>query len=162
MDSTMLPAVVANKVFRNFVRTRFDIEDDFDSAGFFSAQPRIAWHDRFSDILARAMVVQAGTSYEIGCLDFADDLDDFWLDSIFVNGQFFDETSVCISIASFIHRQFASSNGLLLTNGFGNLFCIRSFTINVWSESGERWNIVPVERSGLVWSEGCRMFFLIQ
>jgi hypothetical protein len=78
------------------------------------------------------------------------------IEATFTKGHLFSETDVCAVIASLIEQQPNGEEGVLLTNGYANIFYTKSHVVRVrWF--GSDWDVYGWCRFG-EWLAGCRVF----
>lgn len=71
----------------------------------------------------------------------------------------FTETDVCAVIAGLIEKQSKGEEGVLLNNGYANIFYTKSHVVLVyWNSGGGEWYVRGWDRGDGSWSGGRRVF----
>lgn len=137
---------------------KLTIEKPVDPKGFFVDREGLYVYSGFEErVLEKSEAVKVGAEYAIESLDLVDDSTDKQIELALGNKNLFEVNDACAIVADLIERQKNGEDGLLLTNGYANLFYTSACVVYVrWRGSG--WRVGTWERDGIGWVAGLRVF----
>jgi hypothetical protein len=110
-------------------------------------------------VVAKAKPMQVGTTFRLNIADLGKRAADEQIESALSEGHLFEESAVCAIIAELIGQQPEDRAGVLLNNGYANLFYTGSCVVRVYWDAGDRqWDVSAWKRGGRGWSAGRRVF----
>jgi len=83
---------------------------------------------------------------------------DVQIETVLGGRNIFTETQVCAIIAEMISRQNGGREGVLLNNGYPNLFYTPSLVVDVRCVGSREWHVSSSERDDDEWDLGSRVF----
>ena len=117
------------------------------------------WSDFRTRIVAKATPVEAGTTVEVGYADLGKNATDAEIEAALPTRHLFDEPAVCAIVAALIARQPEGKEGVLMNNGYANLFYISSCVVRVrWLAVNRGWDVRTWLRDDYGWGAGGRVF----
>lgn len=120
------------------------------------------WSDMRRIVAENAKPVPAGTTFNVKIADINRRADTETIERALSAGRPFDESAVCAIIAELIEEQKSGEPGVLLTNGYGNLFPLATHVVATGlSFNGRGRGVSTLSRNGLTWSAGHRIFSLV-
>lgn len=130
----------------------------FDLKEYFKTRPGLYVFSDFPErILSKAEPVEAGTEYKIVSYKTVIDAKDELIESALPEKHLFSESEVCAIIADLINKQPKGEDGVLLNDGYWNLFYTPAFVVGVhWY--GDAWRVYAWNRVDGAWSSGSRVF----
>ncbi len=115
------------------------------------------WNDFKSRIVEKAESTPVGAEFKLSSFELAKDLLDEEIEAALPKSHNFTETEVSAIIASLISKQSNGESGVLLNNGYWNLFYTPAFVVGVrWFGSG--WDVDAWPRDDRRWGGGGRVF----
>lgn len=112
-----------------------------------------------SNILQKAVETKEGSKFELVSFDLVESADDEKIESGLPKNHIFSETDVCAIVASLIEKQEGGKEGVLLSNGYANLFYTPSRVVGVrWRAGDGEWGVGGWGRGGTSWGAGDRVF----
>lgn len=136
------------------------VESDINPKEFFQDREGLmVWDDFKPRILDKAEPTKAGAEFKLMSADFAKNLLDEEIESALPKEHLFSETEVSALVASLISKQPKGEDGMLLNNGYANLFYTPAFVVGVgWGSGSSGWGVGTWLRDHYGWSEGVRVF----
>jgi hypothetical protein len=136
------------------------IEKEFDPKDYFKTGKGLyIWSDFQERILSKVESVKAGTSLSVSSFDLKEDAVDEKIEDSLPEKHVFTESEVCAVIAELIRMQPKGEKGLLLNNGYANLFYTPAFVVGVrWSGFGGEWGVRAWFRGDDGWHAHDRIF----
>lgn len=131
-----------------------------DPDAFFRTRESLYVWDGFrTNVVAKAKPVEAGTACKAESLELMRDLTDEEIEAALPTDHFFEESRLCALIAGLIARQAKGEEGVLLNNGYANLFYTSSCVLSVhWLADYRRWYVSSWQRDDSRWGAGLRVF----
>ncbi|MEK9185680.1 MAG: hypothetical protein AAB863_02790 [Patescibacteria group bacterium] len=117
------------------------------------------WDDFRSKIVSGARPSEAGAIFKIERFDLTRQLGDEEIERALPKSHLFGDDAVCALVASLITRQPNGEEGVLLNNGYANLFYTSSCVVYAhWSAGGRGWDIHTWGRCDFRWIADGRAF----
>jgi len=138
------------------------LTEPHDPSAFYQTRSGLyVWEDFQSLIVAKAKRSDTGTSFKLGRAVLMRDLTDQEIEVAIPKEHLFEETQVSAIIANLIAKQANGKDGVLLNNGFANLFYTGSCVAHVyWSADTREWDVGTWDRDGSGWCAGKQVFSL--
>lgn len=114
------------------------------------------WSGFSENILPKAKAVVLN-NFALSSFDLTERLSDKKIESELIKKHLFTETHVCAIIAGLIEKQSKGQKGILLNNGYANLFYTKSRVVRVRWHDGE-WRVYAWLRGDGTWYAGKRVF----
>jgi hypothetical protein len=115
------------------------------------------WGSFKENVLPKAEIVKVGTAYTLESFDLIEDTYDKQIEQSLGNKNVFSESDACAIVAHLIDQQPEGKEGVLLTNGYANLFYTPTCVISVYWYGGG-WYVSGWGRGDDAWLEGYRVF----
>lgn len=130
-----------------------------DPKEFFQDKKGLWVSSNFIDNVAtKAEKMTKDKTFNVNSFELTANAYDREIEESFNDNHIFSETDVCALIAALIENQKKGEEGVLLNNGYFNIFYTPDRVVNVfWSSASQRW-YVYVWRRGCRWFEGSRVF----
>lgn len=141
-------------------KIHIDVATAFDPKKFFKTREGLyVWSDFDRNILKKAEETKGNISFELSSYKFIRYAYDKDIEAELPEKHIFTETEVCALIAELISRQLKSEEGVLLNDGWWNLFYTPNFVVSVyWYARGSGWRVSTWVRDGGAWDGGGRVF----
>lgn len=134
------------------------VETAFTPKEYFKTREGLYVFSDFPErILDKAEAVEAGTEYKVTSYKTLMEAKDELIESALQENHIFSESDVCAIIADLISKQPKGEDGVLLNDGYWNLFYTPAFVVNVYWYDG-RWHVSTWRRNGFTWYTGNRVF----
>lgn len=134
-------------------------ESEFNPEDFFKTRDGLYIWSGFNEILKKAEKVLAGTEFHVSSLKLVEDANDATIESTLPSQHIFSESDVCAVIAELVQTQSKGEDGLLLNNGYANIFYTPTLVVDVsWSGFSGSWGVGAWSRRGHSWFGGYRVF----
>ena len=125
---------------------------------FVTREGLYVWSDFKDRVLKNATPTESGTSFKLDTFKLEKDASDEQIESSLPKKHLFSETEVCAIVAELTSKQSKGEEGVLLNNGYANLFYTESFVVHVdWSSSGRGWGVYAWRRDDSGWFGGVRV-----
>lgn len=136
------------------------VPKEFKPKDFFISRKGLYVFSSFeSNILVKAESIKKGSAFEISSFELIKTADDKKIEDSLSKDHIFSETDVCAIIASLIEKQPKGEEGILLNNGYANLFYTHSRVVHVfWNAGFGEWLVYVWFRDGYSWLVGHRVF----
>ncbi len=117
------------------------------------------WSGFKSRILGDAKSTAAGAEFKVSSFDLAKPVTDEQIEEALPKDHLFSISDVCAIIADLISKQPAGEEGVLLNNGYVNLFYTKDCVVGVlWGSFLGEWRVGAWGRGGDGWLRGFRVF----
>lgn len=115
------------------------------------------WNSFIENIVKNSAPTEENSEFKIASFDLKEDSLDKDIEKALPEKHLFSETEVCAVIAALIEKQPKGEKGLLLNNGYANLFYTKARVVGVgWG--GSWWDVDGWERDVDKWGAGLRVF----
>lgn len=133
------------------------VEKEIIPKEFFQDREGLFIYSGFEEnIRDKAETVPAGAEYKLSSFELEKGMYDEEIEKELGDKHLFSETDVCAIVAGLIEKQSKGEEGVLLTNGYANLFYTSSRVVVVrWG--GGRWSVGGWYREDR-WDAGYRVF----
>lgn len=126
---------------------------------FMNREGLYVWSDFKSRIVEKAFSTKPGASFKLKSFKLNKDAVDEKIELSLPKKHLFSETEVCAIIAELVSKQSKGEEGVLLNNGYANLFYTKIFVVSVyWVSGGRRWSVDAWQRGDVRWCGGARVF----
>ena len=109
-------------------------------------------------VVAKAKPSKAGETHKVVRAELMQDLTDEKIETSLGGEHFFEETALCAIITDLIDKQPEGKEGVLLNNGYANLFYTVCVVSVRWVSGYRRWDVRTWHRDGRRWLAGDRVF----
>lgn len=125
------------------------VDKKFSPQEFFQDKKGLyVWNDFKERILKKAGPVDSG-EFSVSSVDLLKRASDEKIEASLPPKHIFDESDVCAVIAEFISQQSKGEEGVLLSNGYANLFYTKSLVVHVgWGVFYGGWSVGAWPRDG--------------
>lgn len=130
----------------------------------FLDKPHIYLFNYFKEkVLSEAVEIENVPEINWDTYELKEQLNDFQIEKEFPNCVFEDVSKFCAYLYALIEKQKNGENGLLLNNGYANLFYVKTLSevmvvIVSWSADVREWNVNANRRDDFQWFAGDRVF----
>lgn len=114
------------------------------------------WSNFKDNVLSKAEETKSGVEFKIASFELVKTVYDKEIEKDLPKEHIFSETEVCAVVASLIEKQSEGQEGILLNNGYANIFYTTSRVVLVYWYGGG-WGVYGWLRVGL-WCAGSRVF----
>lgn len=134
-----------------------EITEKFDPKEYFKDRTGLWVSSSFEErILEKAEPTEAGTRFTLDSFKFKESAYDEGIEKELPEKHILSESEVCAVVASLIEKQREGEEGVLLNDGWFNIFYTPTFVVIVgWSDT--EWNVRAWGR-GVYWGSGYRVF----
>ena len=134
------------------------VEGPLDAKEYFQDRKGLYVYSSFKDkVLGKIESAHGKSEYKIESLDLLRDATDEQIELSLGNKNTFEAFEVADLISALIEKQKNGEDGLLLTNGYANLFYTPACVVDVrWYGSG--WDVDAYDRDDYGWVAGYRVF----
>lgn len=115
------------------------------------------WSSFKESILDKAKDTKAGAKFSLASFTLSKRANDEEIEKSLPKKHLFKETNVCAIVANLIEKQSKGEEGVLLNNGYANLF-YTSFLVVFVRWDGDEWDVDDWGRGGGAWGGGRRVF----
>ena len=116
-------------------------------------------NDRMENLIKITPQIAEGNEYALESLELVADSTDEQIEKSLDRRGFFSEGNAVAIIAELITKQPKGEEGLLLNNGYANLFYTPASVVDVvWSAGHGGWGVGAWGRGGVGWRAGGRVF----
>ena len=136
------------------------ITETRDPGNFFCDRSRLyVWGDYRYRIVSKAKSVETDVVITAKWANLEQDAADKEIGLALGEGHIWEESTLCAFVAQHISEQEGGRGGMLLNNGFANIFYTTSCVVVVgWGAGGRGWGVGAWGRGGGGWSAGGRVF----
>jgi len=140
--------------------TTLTLAEDHDPGTFFQTRQGLwVYNDFRSRIVEKANPMTAGSTFKIRYSELMKDAADEAIETALQSDHLFEESQVCPVIATLIAKQPNGEEGVLINNGYANLFYTGSSVVYVyWSAGVREWRVDTYGRVDHEWRAGNRAF----
>lgn len=129
-----------------------------DPTEFFEDGKGLSVYSSFKErVLTKAKKLEGPQEYHLESLDLVQSADDKQIEDSLEERNRFKESDVCTIIAELISKQESGKEGLLLNNGYANLFYTPQCVVYVYWY-GSDWDVHAWDRVDSRWTAGGRVF----
>lgn len=117
------------------------------------------WSSFANNISGKATPTNSGAEFKVSSSDLAEPANDEQIEAALPEKHIFSESDVCAIISTLIEKQPNGEEGVLLNNGYANIFYTQSRVVRVcrYADDGE-WGVDAWNRGGTSWDGGDRVF----
>ncbi len=139
---------------------KLDIATPVDPKEFFQTGDGLyVWSDFNERVLGKAKQLKGPQEYRLEILDLVQDASDAQIEESIGKKNIFKDSDVCAVVAELISKQPKGKKGVLLNNGYSNLFYTPRCVVYVrWSSVSGDWYVYAWQRGGSRWNAGRRVF----
>lgn len=136
------------------------LAEQHDPVTFYQTRTGLCvWPDFQTRIVAQARPTDAGTVSKLDHAILTENMTDEQIEAVLPKEHLFTETLVCAAIAGLIALQPNGEDGVLLNNGYANLFYMCSCVVGVrWYAVGRGWDVSTWRRDDSRWGAGGQVF----
>ena len=136
------------------------ISETRDPDGFFRDRSGLyVWGDYRNRIVSKAKSVETDVVITAKWANLEQDAADKEIELALGEGHIWEESTLCAFVAQHISEQEGGRGGMLLNNGFANIFYTASCVVSVfWSAGSRRWLVCTWHRGDGGWGAGYRAF----
>lgn len=133
---------------------------DYSPQEYFKTRDGLYVYESFTGRMQGKLgTIAKGAKFAIESLDLVTSATDEQIEKSLGNKNVFDETVACGVIIELVAAQPKGEEGLLLNNGYANLFYTPSCVVDVyWGAGGRAWLVFVWERGDGGWRGGTRVF----
>lgn len=111
-----------------------------------------------NNIISKAEPTEEGKEFKLSSFELTENAYDDKIEASLPEKHIFSETDVCAIVADLISKQPDGGEGVLLNNGYANLFYTPSHVVDVgWSGTDREWSVGAWDRDDY-WVAGKRVF----
>lgn len=117
------------------------------------------WGDFISRVVSKIGSEQISSSFKLRGFDLKESSTDAQIEKSLPKNHLFSESDICAIIIGMIEKQRTGGKGMLLNNGYANLFYLKGCVVSVGWDSGRRyWRVGAWLRGDDRWADGGRVF----
>lgn len=130
-----------------------------DPVSYYRSDAELWVWDRFlSQVVSKAKLTPAGEKFDVSIFELVHAANDSGIERALPTKHLFDESVVCVVVASMIAGQPNGEPGELEHTGFANLLYTRTCRVEVLFDSGPRlWRVLAWPRDNIQWDVGRRL-----
>lgn len=135
-------------------------ESVFDPKEFYKNRAGLWVSSSFeSRVLTNAETTKADTTAILASRDLINSVNDAEIEGELGSNHLFTATEVCAIVSDLIEKQPEGSEGVLVNNGYANLFYTEACVVSVsWYAVHGEWLVYAWDRGGDGWGDGRRVF----